>query len=98
MQNPLPWICVYLGIESDGIEDGHGGEAVLLNGSVVGSIASVVYGHTVDKILAFAYLKPVAAKPGTQLEVVIAGLPRKAEVLSEPAYDPNSVLPREDQK
>ena len=25
----LPWVCVYLQIEPDGIEDGHGGEAVL---------------------------------------------------------------------
>ena len=98
LRNTLPWICVYLEIEPDGVDDGHGGEAVLLDGNVVGSTGSVAYGHTVDKILAFAYLKPIASTPGTQLEVVIAGEPRKARVLGEPAYDPKSILPREDQK
>jgi len=57
----LPWICAYLQIEPNGVEDGHGGEAVLLDGSVVGSTASVTFGHSVGKILAFAYIKPHAA-------------------------------------
>jgi hypothetical protein len=52
--------------------DGHGGEAVLLDGAVVGSTASVAYGHTVGKILAFAYIKPEAAVPGTRLEVALS--------------------------
>ncbi|MDA4845389.1 FAD-dependent oxidoreductase [Hoeflea poritis] len=93
----LPWICAYLSIEPDGIEDGHGGEAVLLGDTVVGSTASVAYGHTVGTILAFAYIKPHAAKPGTELTVMIAGKPRKAIVYSEPAYDPESRLPQTDQ-
>ncbi|AXI49341.1 glycine cleavage system protein T (plasmid) [Sulfitobacter sp. SK012] len=92
----LPWICAYLEIEPDGVEDGHGGEAVLLEGAVVGSTASVAYGHTVGKILAFAYIKPHAATPGTSLKVVIAGEPRAAKVLGEAAYDPQSLLPRVD--
>jgi len=90
----LPWICAYLEIEPDG--DGHGGEAVLLDRRVVGSTASVVYGHTIGKILAFAYIEPDAAKPGTMLTVVIHGHPRATRVLSEPAYDPQSLLPRTD--
>ena len=90
----LPWICAYLEIEPNGIEDGHGGEAVLLEGQVVGSTASVVFAHTVGKILAFAYVKPRAGLAGTPLQVVIAGTPRKARVLAEPAYDPQSQLPR----
>ena len=92
----LPWICAYLEIEPDGIEDGHGGEAVLLDGAVVGSTASVAYGHTVGKILAFAYIKPHAAVAGTRLTVLIAGEPRDAVVLGAPAYDPESLLPRTD--
>lgn len=91
-----PWVCAYLHIESNGIEDGLGGEAVLLNGDVVGSTASVTYGHTVGKILAFAFIKTHAATAGTQLEVVIAGVPRKAIVQDRPAYDPESLLPRTD--
>lgn len=91
-----PWICTYLEVEPDGIEDGHGGEAVLLDGQVVGSTSSMAYGHTVGKILAFAYLKPHAATPGQALEVVVAGRPRAAKALGEPAYDPQSLRPRTD--
>lgn len=92
----MPWICAYLEIEPDGVEDGHGGEAVLLNGQVVGSTASVAYGHSVGKILAFAYIKPHANVPGTEIEVVIAGTPRKGRILGAPAYDPQSLAPRAD--
>ncbi|UWR07897.1 FAD-dependent oxidoreductase [Ruegeria sp. B32] len=95
--NPdLRWVCAYLEIEPDGQNDGHGGEAVLLNGQVVGSTASVAYGHTVGKILAFAYVKPQANVPGTEVQVVIAGAPRRGRILGAPAYDPHSVLPRTD--
>ncbi len=89
-----PWVCAYLGIDPDGAVDGHGGEAVLWRGEVVGATSSVAYGPTVGRILAFAYLKPGAALPGTPLEVMIHGAPRPAMVLAEPAYDPASALPR----
>ncbi|MEX0278373.1 MAG: FAD-dependent oxidoreductase [Ruegeria sp.] len=96
LNTDLPWICAYLEIDPDGEIDGHGGEAVLMDGRVVGSTASVAYGHSVGKILAFAYIKPEAAAAGTQLEVIIHGTPRAARVLFEPAYDPQSLLPRTD--
>ena len=96
LKTDLPWVCAYMEIEPDGIADGHGGEAVILDGQVVGSTASVAYGPTIGKILAFAYIKPEAAAPGTALEVVIHGAPRTAKVLGEPAYDPQSLLPRTD--
>ncbi|MEM9844733.1 MAG: aminomethyltransferase family protein, partial [Pseudomonadota bacterium] len=90
------WVCAYLAIEPDGDADGHGGEAVLKDGQLVGSTASVAYGHSVGKIMAFAYISPAAAVPGTALEVVIMGQPRAARVLGEAAYDPQSLLPRTD--
>ncbi|MEO1139265.1 MAG: FAD-dependent oxidoreductase [Pseudomonadota bacterium] len=96
LNTDLPWVCAYLEIDPDGVEDGHGGEAVLLDGKVVGSTASVAYGHTVGKILAFAYIKPYANVPGQEIEVVVAGEPRKGRILGEPAYDPASLLPRTD--
>ncbi len=92
----LPWICAYLEIEPDGEVDGHGGEAVLLNGEMIGSTASVAYGHSVGKILAFAYLRPFANVPGTEIEVVIAGTPRRGRILDAPAYDPENRRPRMD--
>ena len=96
LNTDLPWLCAYLEIEPDGIADGHGGEAVLHDGKTVGSTASVAYGPTVGKILAFAYIKPNAATAGTPLEVIIHGKPRPARVLGEPAYDPQSLKPRTD--
>ena len=92
----LRWTCAYLRIEDNGSEDGIGGEAVMYDRQVVGSIASITYGHTVGYILAFAYVKPSAASPGTNLEVVIAGRLRNACVLAEPAYDATNLLPRTD--
>ena len=92
----LPWVCAYLEIEPDGVVDGHGSEAVLWQGDVVGATSSVAFGHAVGKILAFAFVAPEAAKPGTALEVVIHGKPRPAQVLCEPAYDPEGRRPRTD--
>ena len=92
----LPWVCTYIAIEADGETDGHGGEAVLCDGEVVGSVSSITYGHSVGKILAFAYVKPHAAIAGTRLEVVVMNAARSAVVLSEAAYDPENLLPRAD--
>ena len=96
LAKPVPWTCAYLVIEPEGDEDGHGGEAVLMDGEVVGSTASVAYGPTVGKILAFAYIQPRAATQGQTLEVIIQGQPRTAVVTTEPVYDPQSLLPRTD--
>jgi dimethylglycine dehydrogenase len=76
--------------------DGHGGEAVLCDGEVVLSTSSITCGHSVGKVLAFAYVKPHAATPDTALEVVVMNAPRRAIVLGEAAYDPANNLPRED--
>ena len=92
----MPWICAYLEIEPDGEEDGHGGEAVLINDKVIGSTASVAYGHTVGKILAFAFIKQEHNVADTEVEVIIAGKSRQGKILGQAAYDPQSVLPRTD--
>jgi len=99
LRNPLPWRCVYLhidAIETDDQSDGHGGEAVLFDGQPVGSISSIAYGHGVEKLVAFAYVKPAAATPGTVLEVLILNERRQARVVAEPMYDPRSERPRAD--
>jgi dimethylglycine dehydrogenase len=96
MQKPLRWLCTYLEIEADGVWDGNGGEAVRMDGRVVGSTSSVAYSHTTGSILAFAYLKPAAAKPGTGLEVFLKDEWRGARVLDRPAYDPDNEKPRMD--
>ena len=95
LDNPLRWICAYLSIEADGIVDGHGGEAVLMDDKVVGSTSSVVFSPTCNRILAFAYIQTQAATLNQQLTVIIAGQPRAAVVLDQPIYDPNSSKPRQ---
>ncbi|GAB5469592.1 MAG: FAD-dependent oxidoreductase [Rhodospirillales bacterium] len=89
----LPWICAYLEIEAEDA-DCQGSEAVYANGSRVGAVSSGGYGHSVGKSLAFAYLKPDLARPGTALEVLVLGERRPAKVLGQPAYDPDSLRPR----
>lgn len=94
LANPLPWVCAYLAIDADGDLDGHGGEAVLLHGETVGVTSSVAYGHSVQQILAFAYLRPDAVRASAGLEVLIMGRARAARVLTAAAYDPENLKPR----
>ena len=96
LAEPLPWVCAYLEVEADGIADGHGGEAVLADGRQIGATSSMAWGHSVGKLLAFAYIDPAFAVPGTVLQVIVMGAPRGAVVLGEPAYDPQNRLPRTD--
>lgn len=79
---------VYLEI-SDGDNDAVGGEAITVGeGEVVGLTTSGGYGHRVGKSLAFAYVKPDFAAPGTEMTVWLLGEARGAQVLDGPAYDP----------
>lgn len=96
LASPLRWICVYLEIDSDGRSDGNGGEAVLAGGKQVGTVSSIAFGHGVGKLLAFAYVRAEHAAPGSELQVVVMGAIRKAVVLADAVYDPESALPRSD--
>ena len=94
LDNGQRFSCAYLEIDSDGDWDGHGGEAVLVDGQTVGSTSSVAYGFTAQKILAFAFIKPQHHVEGKEVEVVVAGQPRPARILGQPVYDPENALPR----
>ncbi len=78
---------VYLEVDSDDA-DICGGEPVFCNGQYAGVGTSGGYGFTVRKNLAFAYVSPDLASPGTALEVLILGEMREARVLAEPVWDP----------
>ncbi|MEI9424097.1 FAD-dependent oxidoreductase [Mesorhizobium sp. Cs1299R1N1] len=95
-EKPPKWICAYLQIDADAVADGNGGEAILKDDRQVGSVTSIAYSPSAGKILAFAYVAPEVAGPGTKLEVTIMGELRKAEVLAEPAFDPDNIRPRTD--
>ncbi len=92
-ESTLPWICAYLEVDADGV-DPHASETVFLEGRRVGQVSSGGYGFSVEKSLAFAYVEPAAAAPGTELEVMVLGERRAARVLAEPVYDPNNERPR----
>jgi len=91
---PLKWICVYLAIDDDGVDLGHGGEAVLKDGTCIGATSSVAYSPAAGNLLAFAYVDPAQSQPGTELQVVIMGDPRPATVLGNPVYDAANEKPR----
>ncbi len=97
-ESPIRWIRVFIEIETDGRTDGHGGEAVLHQGWVVGSTTSVAHGFRVGKTLAFAYVKPDAARVGTWLMANAMGQHRSAKVLDRAVYDPENRLPRSDNR
>ena len=91
-----PWVCVHIAVEPNGVYDGHGGEAVLHKGKVVGATSSLAYGHAVKKIVGFAYVKPEASEAGTAIEVVIMNEKREGVILGEPLYDANNSKPRDE--
>jgi dimethylglycine dehydrogenase len=77
---------VYLEVDTAD-SDCMGNEPVYHEGKLVGATTSGAYGHAVDKSLAFAYVEPDFALPGTSFEIAILGQNRKARVLAEPAWD-----------
>ena len=88
--------AVHVGLMDAADADPIGSETVFRDGRRVGQISSGGYGHFVKKCLAFAYVTPDCAEPGTDLEVMILGERRPARVLGEPVYDPESERPRSD--
>ena len=67
-----------------------GNEPVRIGGEVVGRVTSGGYGYTVGRSIAYAYLPPEHARPGTALAVEIFGHWVDGEVAEEPLYDPRS--------
>jgi dimethylglycine dehydrogenase len=71
-----------------------GGEPVFADGQVIGITTSGGYGHTTGKSLAFAYVTPSHAAPGSRFDIEILGERRMALVLGGPVYDPGNARPR----
>jgi dimethylglycine dehydrogenase len=71
-----------------------GSEPVRSGDRVVGITTSGAYGFAVKQSLAFAYVEPALAKPGTALSVEVLGRKAAARVLAVAAYDPENARPR----
>ena len=81
---------VYLAVDAADA-DCLGGEPVMSSGRPVGVTTSGAYGFYTQQSLAFAYVEPALAAPGTVLEVDILDRVCTARVLAEPAYDPKNL-------
>ena len=90
IQRGVDTYLVYLSVEAIDAE-AHGNEPVYASGRIIGLTTSGAYGHTVGRSIAFAFVEPEFAEPGTQLEIEIVGQRCPAEVLEEPLYDPRNV-------
>ena len=73
-----------------------GNEPVRIEGEIVGRVTTGGYGYTVERSIAYAYLPPERAEPGTSLEVEIFGEWIGGEVAAEPLLDPSGERIRAD--
>ena len=66
-----------------------GNEPVRVGGEIEGRVTSGGYGYTVERSIAYAYLPPEHAEPGTSVELDIFGSWVSGEVAAEPLFDPS---------
>jgi 4-methylaminobutanoate oxidase (formaldehyde-forming) len=65
-----------------------GNEPVRVEEAIVGRVTTGGYGYSVERSIAYAYLPPGLAEPGTQVAVEIFGRWVPGEVAAEPLFDP----------
>jgi glycine cleavage system aminomethyltransferase T len=66
-----------------------GNEPVRVGGEIAGRVTTGGYGYTVERSVAYAYLPPEHAEPGTSVELEIFGRWVSGEVVKEPLFDPD---------
>jgi dimethylglycine dehydrogenase len=88
-QEPLTWNIAYVEVAADDA-DVRGGEPVFDGDRVIGVTSSGAYGHRVNRSLAFVYVPPQYATPGTTFDIEILNQRCRATVLGEPVYDPGN--------
>ena len=71
----------------DGFAPFHGGEIILHDGAVVGSVTSAGFGHTLQKTIAFGYV-PAALAGATDFAIVAVGASYPAARGARCLYDP----------
>jgi len=102
LAEPEKWTLVCLQLEEpDGAPpnaDPLGSESVWAHGRCVGSIASGGFGYGVGAFLAWAYVAPDHAAPGTKLDILVLGEPRRGVVLAGPVWDAENERPRADER
>lgn len=83
------WMLVYLDIDSGDVNaDVLGGEGVFSGERRIGVVTTGGYGFGKDKSLAWAYVDPDQAEPGTDMTVMVLDQRRPAVVLADAVWDP----------
>ena len=72
----------------------HGGDSIVKDGKVVGTVTSADWGHRTGLNLAMGFVDPDLAEVGQSLDVEIIGARHRAEVIAPVVYDPGTELPR----
>ncbi len=72
----------------------HGGDSILSDGRVIGTVTSAAWGHRVGRNIAAGFVDIAQATIGTRLLVDVIGQPVAAEVVAECLYDAGNTLPR----
>ncbi len=65
-----------------------GNEPVRIGGEICGRVTTGGYGYTVERSIAYAYVPPAHAEPGTAVEIEIFGSWIPGEVAKGPLLDP----------
>ncbi len=86
---------VYLTVEADDA-DPLGNEPVFDDDRIIGVVTGGAYGHRVGQTVAFAYVEPAYAAPGSVFEIGILGRRCAARVVADALYDPENMKPRAD--
>ncbi|HSU06685.1 MAG TPA: glycine cleavage T C-terminal barrel domain-containing protein, partial [Acetobacteraceae bacterium] len=88
-QDEPPSKLVYLSVAAID-NDCYGNEPVYHGDRIVGLTTGGAYGHAVNRSLAFAYVEPALAQPGTQFEVLMMNQRCPAVALPHAAWDPGN--------
>ena len=65
-----------------------GNEPVRIGGEIAGRVTTGGYGYTVESSIAYAYVPPGQAEPGTAVEIEIFGTWIPGEIAKGPLFDP----------
>ena len=66
----------------------YGGEAVRIDGEVVGRLRSVAYGHTLRRMIGYVYL-PTHLAQGSEVEIEVLGRAVRGSVVPDALVDPS---------
>ncbi|MDH5453838.1 MAG: FAD-dependent oxidoreductase, partial [Paracoccaceae bacterium] len=66
----------------------HGGDSIIADGRVVGTVTSAGWGHRTGKNIAMGFIDPAFGTIGRQLQVEVIGVPVPALIVPDCLYDP----------